>query len=203
MSLFRQTNEFYYLCGIEVPHSYLVLDGVTGRSTLYLPHRDAMEVHDGPRLAAEDAEKAVELTGVDAVASTETMSLDLQRFVLKRGAFECYTPFAPCEQGGTRDQLLRARGSRPPTGGPSRQQGGPPRRAAAKALSHLAGKRPHARARPAPPHQVRAGGRLVAQGGTALRTGNNRSHALERPRRERVRARRPRRFLLRSRRCSG
>jgi Xaa-Pro aminopeptidase len=109
VSLFRQTNEFYYLCGIEVPHSYLVLDGVTGRSTVYLPHRDAMEVHDGPRLASEDAEKAVAMTGVDAVASTETMSLDLQRFVLKRGTFACYTPFAPAEQGGTRDQLLRAR----------------------------------------------------------------------------------------------
>ena len=50
------------------------------------------------------------MTGVDAVASSETMSLDLQRFVLKRGTFECYTPFAPAEQGGTRDQLLRARG---------------------------------------------------------------------------------------------
>ena len=51
VSLFRQTNEFYYLCGIEVPHSYLLMDGVTGRSTVYLPHRDAMEIHDGPRLA--------------------------------------------------------------------------------------------------------------------------------------------------------
>jgi len=109
VSLFRQTNDFYYLCGIEVPHAYLLLDGLTGRSTVYLPHRDAMEIHDGPRLAAEDAEKAVAITGVDAVASTETMSLDLQRLVLKRGAFECYTPFAPAEQGGTRDQLLRAR----------------------------------------------------------------------------------------------
>ena len=25
VSLFRQTNEFYYLCGVEVPHSYLLL----------------------------------------------------------------------------------------------------------------------------------------------------------------------------------
>ena len=23
----RQSNEFYYLCGVETPHSYLVLDG--------------------------------------------------------------------------------------------------------------------------------------------------------------------------------
>src|SRR5437016_4332665 len=25
----RQTNEFYYLCGIETPHSYILLDGAT------------------------------------------------------------------------------------------------------------------------------------------------------------------------------
>ncbi len=25
----RQMNEFYYLCGVETPHSYLYLDGRT------------------------------------------------------------------------------------------------------------------------------------------------------------------------------
>ncbi|MGD0945165.1 MAG: Xaa-Pro peptidase family protein [Acidimicrobiales bacterium] len=109
VSLFRQVNDFYYLCGVEIAHSYLLIDGVTGRSTLYLPHRDSMEVSDGPRLCSEDAGRAAALTGVDAVSSLETFSLDLQRFVLKRGAFSCYTPFSPAEQGGTRDQLLRAR----------------------------------------------------------------------------------------------
>src|ERR671938_391012 len=37
---FRQSNEFYYLCGIEVPHAYLLLDGAARRATLYLPHRN-------------------------------------------------------------------------------------------------------------------------------------------------------------------
>src|SRR5262245_9224533 len=37
---FRQSNEFYYLSGIEVPHAYLLLDGATKRTTLYLPHRN-------------------------------------------------------------------------------------------------------------------------------------------------------------------
>src|ERR1044071_2891957 len=35
---FRQSNEFYYLCGIEVPHAYLLLDGGSKRALLYLPH---------------------------------------------------------------------------------------------------------------------------------------------------------------------
>ena len=34
---FRQSNEFYYLCGIEVPHAYLLLDGKTKKATLFLP----------------------------------------------------------------------------------------------------------------------------------------------------------------------
>src|SRR4030095_5561358 len=37
---FRQSNEMYYLCGIESPHAYLLLDGGARRSSLYLPHRN-------------------------------------------------------------------------------------------------------------------------------------------------------------------
>jgi len=37
---FRQSNEFYYLCGVEVPHAYLLLDGSTCRTALYLPGPD-------------------------------------------------------------------------------------------------------------------------------------------------------------------
>jgi Xaa-Pro aminopeptidase len=37
---FRQSNEFYYLCGIESPHAYLLLDGDRRRASLYLPHRN-------------------------------------------------------------------------------------------------------------------------------------------------------------------
>src|SRR4028119_1123838 len=37
---FRQSNEFYYLTGIEVPHAYLLLDGQQRVATLYLPHRN-------------------------------------------------------------------------------------------------------------------------------------------------------------------
>ena len=38
----RQTNEFYYLCGIETPQSYLLLDGRTQKVTLFLPPRNKM-----------------------------------------------------------------------------------------------------------------------------------------------------------------
>src|SRR5688572_17877370 len=37
---FRQSNEFYYLSGIEVPHAYLILNGARRTATLYLPNRN-------------------------------------------------------------------------------------------------------------------------------------------------------------------
>ena len=40
MGCFRQGNEFYYLCGIEVPHAYLLVNGKSRRSTLFLPHAE-------------------------------------------------------------------------------------------------------------------------------------------------------------------
>lgn len=111
MGLFRQTNDFYYLCGVEVPHSYLLMDGATGSSRLYLPHRDtALERSDGRRLCAEDGPQAAAMVGVDEVGGPEDLALDLQRMVLKRGSVTLYTPFAPAEQErASRDQLLRAR----------------------------------------------------------------------------------------------
>jgi Xaa-Pro aminopeptidase len=52
----RQNNEFYYLCGIETPHAYLVLDGKSRQATLYLPPRDiGLERAEGKILAANDA----------------------------------------------------------------------------------------------------------------------------------------------------
>ncbi|MGE5611244.1 MAG: aminopeptidase P N-terminal domain-containing protein [Bacillota bacterium] len=76
---FRQTNDFYYLCGVEVPHAYLLMDAEKGVSTLYLPGRDAKhEERDGPMLCAEDGEFAEARTGVDEVKLLPTLPADLQ-----------------------------------------------------------------------------------------------------------------------------
>ena len=59
MVLFRQTNEMYYLTGVEVPHAYLLIDGDTGASTLYLAHLDAGHARSsGDYLNADDVEVA-------------------------------------------------------------------------------------------------------------------------------------------------
>jgi len=70
----RQTNEFYYLCGIETPHSYLLLDGRNKKVTLYMPPRDQrLESAEGRVLSADDAAQVKQLTSVDEVLSTASM----------------------------------------------------------------------------------------------------------------------------------
>ena len=83
---FRQSNEFYYLCGIEVPHAYLLLDGSNKRTLLYLPHRNAgRERSEGKLLSAEDAEEVKKLSGIDDVVRYRFAGEHLARYA--RGGF--------------------------------------------------------------------------------------------------------------------
>ena len=89
---FRQSNDFYYLCGIEVPFAYLLLDADTGHSTLYLPpHSDRRERVDGPSLSAADANLITKLTGVESIKETDALVGDLV------GTRRLYTPHDPAE----------------------------------------------------------------------------------------------------------
>ena len=108
-NVFRQSNEFYYLTGVETPHAYLVLDGRNQRTTLYLSHRDAdRERNEGRLLTAEDEALIKEMTGIDAVRPIETLSLDLVgKGLLRPPPPLLYTPLSPAETGtDSRDELL-------------------------------------------------------------------------------------------------
>src|SRR5215472_16898053 len=81
---FRQSNEFYYLCGIEVPHAYLLLDGSSKKATLFLPPRnEGRERGEGKMLSAEDADEVKKLSGVDAVASTDALAERIEAAYLR------------------------------------------------------------------------------------------------------------------------
>src|SRR4051812_48194461 len=59
--VFRQTNELYYLSGVEVPHACLRIEGGTGGTTLYLPHGDAhTAASEGKELNADEPDLAIE-----------------------------------------------------------------------------------------------------------------------------------------------
>ncbi|HCM77853.1 MAG TPA: peptidase M24 [Cytophagales bacterium] len=108
-SVFRQSNTFYYLTGLETDHAYLLLNAKNKQTTLYLPHRDeGREQGQGKVLSAEDADLVKALTGADQVKGIEFLSADLLRTGLIRPpAPKLYTPLSPAETGNdSRDELL-------------------------------------------------------------------------------------------------
>ncbi len=126
-AVFRQTNSFYYLTGLETANSYLLLNGKNRQSTLYLPHRDeGRERGEGKVLSAEDADLVKELTGVDRVRAIEFLSRDLVGTgLIKSETPIIYTPLSPAETGNdSRDELLNGQAraaSDPWDGQPSRE----------------------------------------------------------------------------------
>ncbi len=107
--VFRQSNTFYYLCGLEVPHSYLLLDGRNRQTTLYLPHEDTgRERGEGEQLSAEDADLVKELTGVDRVLGYELVGRNfVWSYLMRMPVPVLYTPLSPAEgQFQSRDEIL-------------------------------------------------------------------------------------------------
>ena len=107
--VFRQTNTFYYLCGLESEHAYLLLNGKTKTSTIYLSNRDkARESSQGKILSAEDADLVKKLTGVERVRGYGSLANDLVGTgLINKGAPYLYTPLSPAEIGNdSRDEIL-------------------------------------------------------------------------------------------------
>lgn len=108
-SVFRQTNTFYYLTGIESPHAYLLLNGKRKQATIYLPHRDEQaERGQGKVLSAEDGDLVKQLTGFDNIKGIEALSADLvSTGLIRPPAPLLYTMLSPAETGNdSRDELL-------------------------------------------------------------------------------------------------
>jgi Xaa-Pro aminopeptidase len=95
---FRQMNEFYYLCGVESPHAYLLLNGAQRTAALYLPHRnEGRERGEGKVLSAEDAELIKRLSGVNEVYGLDLLAEHLARYTRAAQARVIWTPFSPAE----------------------------------------------------------------------------------------------------------
>jgi Xaa-Pro aminopeptidase len=126
-TVFRQSNTFYYLTGLESAHAYLLLNGKSKQTTVYLPHRDeGTERGQGKVLSAEDSELVKQLTGVDNVKGIEFLSADLiGTGLIRPPAPALYTEFSPLEIGNdSRDELLYAQArtsSDPWDGQPTRE----------------------------------------------------------------------------------
>ena len=72
---FRQSAQFFYLTGVEVPRAMLLIDGRAKTSTLFLPARDErMERSEGPVLTpgADAVTLTVDRPFVFALRDTQT-----------------------------------------------------------------------------------------------------------------------------------
>ncbi len=87
----RQSNQFFYLCGVVEPRAILLIDGRTKKTTLYLnPRNERREtMMFGPGLYP--GPEAARATGVDAVLPRE----DFAKVVAALDGRAIYTPFRP------------------------------------------------------------------------------------------------------------
>ncbi|MBX9603311.1 MAG: Xaa-Pro peptidase family protein [Bryobacteraceae bacterium] len=106
---FRQNNEFYYLCGIEAPHAYLLLDGAARKATVFLPRRnERRERSEGKVLSFEDADQVKQLTGIDEVSAVDLLAEALVRYARQDWMPALYSPLQPPENyANSRDLALR------------------------------------------------------------------------------------------------
>ena len=125
----RQYNTFYYVCGIETPGAYLVLDGRARRVTLYLPPRnERLERAEGKVLSADDGELVKRLTGVDEVLPLDATRVEGWPVIPGPRPRETviFAEFSPAEAAGqSRGELVAAETARALDywdGGTSRQR---------------------------------------------------------------------------------
>jgi len=85
---------FYYFCGLETCHSYLLVDGKDGHTTLFLPSRETMAGEDANKLGFEDAELIKQRLQVESVVASTQLTAALSKVRV------LYTPHAEVEGGG-------------------------------------------------------------------------------------------------------
>jgi len=118
--LFRQTNELYYLAGVEIPQAYLLIAADGPRATLFVPPRPEGHAMYGEYLGAEDADRIRALSGVDEVRDVRDLGARLA------AARVLYLPHLPGERTKTyREELAcqeRLAAADPWDGGLSREK---------------------------------------------------------------------------------
>jgi Xaa-Pro aminopeptidase len=108
----RQSNQFYYLCGVVEPRAILLIDGRTKRSTLFLQPRVERreQMMYGPGLYPGD--EAAKATGIEAVLTRDEFRTALE--ALAKEGRTIHTPFRPEVLGSasSSDPLALARATK-------------------------------------------------------------------------------------------
>ncbi len=90
---YYQNNDFFYLCGVEVPNAVLVIDGIQKKASLFFTANERSLRNEG--LSTDILEDPIGVTGVDKVLTIEELDTALGALAAKTKVF--YTPFSPEE----------------------------------------------------------------------------------------------------------
>lgn len=101
---FKQSKQFFYLCGVEVPRAILLVDGRTKSSSLFLPPHSSLENSEGP-LLGPDAE-ARRLTGIEQVAERSAFEAALK--AIAADGRSIYVPFRQESVGAVATDRVRS-----------------------------------------------------------------------------------------------
>ncbi len=102
---FRQNAQFFYLTGVEVPRSLLIIDGRTKTSTLFLPPHGALERSEGPLLGPDD--EAKKITGIENVVDRAAFEAALR--TLAGSGRAIYMPVRAESLGAGTSDRIRSR----------------------------------------------------------------------------------------------
>ncbi len=89
-----QDASFYYLTGLELVHSHLLINGDDGHCTLFVSTRELVDGVDADKLGYEDADLIRDRLMVDEVKPTTDLTTALSKVK------KVYVPFAELEGGG-------------------------------------------------------------------------------------------------------
>ena len=90
---YYQNNDFFYLCGVEIPNAVLVIDGIEKETSLFFTATERSLRNDG--LSTDILEDPEGVTGVDRVLKVEELETALAALAAKTKVF--YTLFSPEE----------------------------------------------------------------------------------------------------------
>jgi Xaa-Pro aminopeptidase len=88
---FRQNNQFFYLAGSAEPRSYLILDGRTRKTMLFLPPKNERQERSMYGPALSPGPEAAQQTGVDEAPAAEQFTPAVKAYIA--GGRTIFTPF--------------------------------------------------------------------------------------------------------------
>ena len=103
---FRQDNNFYYLSGVEVPNAYMLIDGKSKTSTLFVPEHISGDIKDEAKI--KPGKEAADKYKFNRVNTSNRITAYLQYFATEnRPLYLLFSPEETAEMSRDRGMQIR------------------------------------------------------------------------------------------------